>query len=106
MSEVLAKAVPPEPDEALLLASPPLALAPACVFEEEESEDPSSDPHAVSATASPAAPTAATMVRRAGVPVGSSDSLVMLTFPSQAHVVDLSMGHRRRSPVIQTVSRS
>jgi hypothetical protein len=71
MSAVSARAVPPrEPDEALAPESLPLAFAPAWVFEEEESDEPSSDPHAVSATAGPAAPTAATTVRRAGAPVG------------------------------------
>jgi hypothetical protein len=51
------------------------------LVEPEESDDESSlDEHAVSATASPAAPTAANAVRRDGAVTGSNDSLVMLTF--------------------------
>jgi hypothetical protein len=69
MSLVFARTVPPALPAAAL--SPPpvpplLALEPELV----ESEDLLSDPHAVSATASPAVPTAATTVRRAGVGTG------------------------------------
>jgi hypothetical protein len=76
MSEVFASSVPP--------ASPWAVVEPVELDVSEEPEEPddesSLDEHAVSATASPAAPTAANAVRREGAVTGSNESLVMLTF--------------------------
>jgi hypothetical protein len=68
MSEVFASAAPapasPPPELLELPPELPLPVSEEPVDDEEES---SSEPHAVSATASPAAPAAAMTLRRAGV---------------------------------------
>jgi hypothetical protein len=85
MSAVLASAAPAAPSppaDGSPLAPEPSWEPPEAPEEPVGADEPdasSSDPpHAVSATASPAAPAAATTVRRAGPDVGLNDALVML----------------------------
>src|SRR5262249_30508390 len=109
MSDVFARTVLPEPVAAF--SPPPPVLPLLAVLVSWELDDALSEPpHAVSATASPVAPTAATTVRRGGAGTDWSDCLVVLTFPSMGDsyfwTVVRPWGNSRSDPLeILTASR-
>jgi hypothetical protein len=96
-----------------VLAAAVEPVEPEAPADDDELDESSSEPpHAVSATESPAAPAAATTVRRAGPDADLIDALVMLGVPFQGGSRGSAERYEPRAPLVQcprqvrTVSRS